>query len=164
LLLNDILEERHISKYSLSKRTGIPYMTLNDICSGKTNIEKCTAETIYKLSKELGVSMEALVEPSMLSRSQFEANLKKQIEKVAEKYSVKKVVLFGSRALGTNRENSDVDLIAEFSKPVSIITLSKMKNELEDLLGLNVDLIHGPLEKNDIIKVKKVVEVYAKQG
>ena len=32
------------------------------ICSGKTKIEKCSAETVYKLAKTLGVSMEMLTE------------------------------------------------------------------------------------------------------
>lgn len=34
--------------------------TLLDIVKGKTRIEKCTAETIYKLAKTLDVPMESL--------------------------------------------------------------------------------------------------------
>ena len=43
-------------------QSGIPHATLNDICSGKTKLEKCSAETVYKLAKTLGVSMEFLTE------------------------------------------------------------------------------------------------------
>ena len=52
-------------------------------------------------------------------------NLNKRVEReiiaFAKKYGVKKVILFGSRARGDNRERSDIDLavsggnIAEFS-------------------------------------------------
>jgi transcriptional regulator with XRE-family HTH domain len=42
--------------------SGIPHSTLSNICDGKTKLEKCSAETIYKLAKALGVSMELLTE------------------------------------------------------------------------------------------------------
>jgi len=77
--INDLLEKRGITKYRLSKNSNIPYTTLNDICSGKAQIEKCSAETIYRLSKELNVSMDELIEESMKRnarteyRSSFEA-------------------------------------------------------------------------------------------
>lgn len=72
MTLNKILEDNHISKYRLSKNSGVPYMTVNDICNGKTNLAECNAGTIYKLSRELNVSMEALLEPYMIPRIDFE--------------------------------------------------------------------------------------------
>ena len=51
-----------MTKYRLAIEAGIPHATLNDICSGKTKLEKCSAETVYKLAKALGVSMETLTE------------------------------------------------------------------------------------------------------
>lgn len=44
----------------------------------------------------------------------------------------------GSRADGTNREDSDVDLIIEFSAPITLLTISKLRCELEELLGVAV--------------------------
>jgi len=70
--VNDIINEKRLSKYRVAKNSGIPYMTLNDICSGKTRLDKCGADTVYKLSKELGVSMEELLEPYMTPRPAFE--------------------------------------------------------------------------------------------
>jgi len=60
--INEILMQRGLSKYKLAKASGIPYTTINDICSGKTNLEKCSAKTLYQLSKVLGTSMEDLME------------------------------------------------------------------------------------------------------
>ena len=160
-MVNEIMEQKNITKYQLSKATGIPYTTVSDICNGKTRIEKCSSETIYKIAKELGINMEALIEPIMTERAEFEAFLKEQLIKVAKEYHIKKVALFGSRATGTNRNNSDVDLIVEFSDQISLLTLSSLKLTLEELIGLKVDLIHGPLKDSDLIKVNKVVEIYA---
>lgn len=60
--INDILKETGITKYRLSKLSGVPHATLNDLCSGKSRIEKCSAETLYKIAKALHVSMEVLIE------------------------------------------------------------------------------------------------------
>ncbi len=62
MLIEDLLAKRGITKYRLAVQAGIPHTTLNDICSGKTKLEKCSAETVYKLAKALGVSMELLTE------------------------------------------------------------------------------------------------------
>ena len=56
------MRKKIITKYRLAIDAGIPHATLNDICSGKTKLEKCSAETVYKIAKVLGVSMEALTE------------------------------------------------------------------------------------------------------
>lgn len=75
MYLNQLLKEKGISKYKLAKLSGVPQSTIADICSGKTNIKKCTAETLYKISKVLDVTMESLIEKkSVLSskRTDFE--------------------------------------------------------------------------------------------
>lgn len=59
--INALLEERGITKYRLAKKSGVPHATLNDICSGKTSIGKCSAETIYRIARILDISMESLV-------------------------------------------------------------------------------------------------------
>ncbi len=76
-------------------------------------------------------------------------------------YPIKRVVLFGSRASGKNRDDSDIDLIMEFSEPVSLLTLSEIKIRLEDVLGIEVDLVHGPVQAGDLIEVDEEIELYA---
>ena len=68
--INDILRESGMTKYRLSKLSGVPHATLNDLCSGKSRIEKCSAETLYKLAKALQVSMEILIEDAMVSKEE----------------------------------------------------------------------------------------------
>lgn len=62
MIIDDLLKQACMTKYRLAKQTGIPHATLSDICSGKTKLEKCSAETVYKLAKALGVTMELLAE------------------------------------------------------------------------------------------------------
>jgi plasmid maintenance system antidote protein VapI len=72
LSINEILSQRGMTKYRLAKTSDVPHTTINDICSGKTKIEKCSAETLYKLSKALGVSMESLFEVGIKGSMEME--------------------------------------------------------------------------------------------
>jgi len=70
--VNAILTQKGITKYRLSKASGVPQTTVLDICSGKARIANCSGETVYKLAKALGVTMESLVEGGIEHRSSFE--------------------------------------------------------------------------------------------
>ena len=72
MALQDELVKRNISKYRLSQMAGVPYMTINDLCNGKSSIEKCNALTIYQIAKALRVTMEELIESSLAPRPSFE--------------------------------------------------------------------------------------------
>lgn len=87
--------------------------------------------------------------------------LKSNILTIVNDYPIKRITLFGSRAAGTEHEDSDVDLIMEFSIPISLLTLSMIKLKLEDILKVGVDIVHGPIEESDLIEIGKVVELYA---
>lgn len=91
-------------------------------------------------------------------------NIRDIVLTVVQKYPISKVILFGSRAEGTNDENSDVDLVIEFYAPITLITLSNLRYELEEALKLDVDVIHGPITENDMIEVGKEVVLYAAYG
>jgi len=59
---------------------------------------------------------------------------------LASKFNVKRIGYFGSYADKSQTENSDLDILVEFSKPVGweFFTLEKF---LEDRLGLKIDLV-----------------------
>lgn len=71
-MIQDILCQNGITMYQLAKDSGVPYSSVNDICNGKTRLEKCGADTVYRLSKTLGVTMETLLEPYMRERISFD--------------------------------------------------------------------------------------------
>ena len=88
-------------------------------------------------------------------------DMKDCIRQIIPKYPILRVLLFGSRAAGTNRPDSDIDLIIEFRESVSLLTLSRIRCELEDMFGLPVDVIHGPVTNEDMIEIGQKVELYA---
>ena len=71
-MLEDILTERNMTIYQCAKLSGVPYTTLSEVIRGKTRIEKCSAETVYRLSKVLNISMEKLMQNTVEVRSEFE--------------------------------------------------------------------------------------------
>lgn len=89
-------------------------------------------------------------------------DITKAVKTVAEEFSIKRVMLFGSYAEGRNTTESDVDLLIEFVMPaVSLFILADIKNRLESILNVDVDVIHAPLPDDALIKPEKVVEIYA---
>lgn len=62
MLISRLLTEQDMTKYRLSKLSGVPQATINDICNGKARIEKCSAETLYKICQTLHVTMEDVLE------------------------------------------------------------------------------------------------------
>lgn len=70
--IQDMLRERNMSVYKLSKLSMVPYATCSDIASGKARLEKCSAETVYKIAQALNVSVEELLTPFFFKRSSFE--------------------------------------------------------------------------------------------
>lgn len=70
--INQLLKSKEMTKYRLSKQSHVPYATLSDICTGKTELAKCSAETVYRLANALHVSMEELIEPCLEVRPAFE--------------------------------------------------------------------------------------------
>lgn len=60
--LKELLYDKGITMYQLSKISGIPKTTVLDICSGKSKIESCNAGTVQRLAKALNCSMEEVME------------------------------------------------------------------------------------------------------
>ncbi len=87
--------------------------------------------------------------------------IKNAIVMVASHHPITRVVLFGSRAAGTNHDDSDIDLIMEFSESVSLLRLSEIRLNLEELLGVSVDIVHGPVRDSDLIEINEEIEIYA---
>ncbi len=79
----------------------------------------------------------------------------------SQEYPLRKVELFGSYASGKNTSESDVDLLVEFMQPrVSLLMLSALRCRMEELLGTEVDIIHGPLPKDSMLEVDRRIPLY----
>jgi len=69
------------------------------------------------------------------------ADMAKKILPILKKHGVKRAGIFGSRACGAARKNSDLDVLVELPKGSSLFDLARIKVDLEDLLGISVDTL-----------------------
>lgn len=59
--INLLLQRKNMSQYALSKKSGVPYSTISDICLGKSDLRKCSVDTAYKIAQALECSIETLI-------------------------------------------------------------------------------------------------------
>ena len=67
--------------------------------------------------------------------------IKQQIIKTLKTHGIKKASLFGSLVRGEMKEDSDIDILVEIEKEISLLDFIGIKLELEDGLGRKVDLV-----------------------
>lgn len=58
-----------------------------------------------------------------------------------EKYGVIKLEIFGSYVRAEQKEASDIDILVEFEKPISLLQIVSLENYLSDLIGIRVDIV-----------------------
>ncbi len=143
MIINDYLQQNHITKYQLSKKCDLPYGTLNDICIGKTDIAKCTGETLFKIANAMDCSVDEILKERFNSSSFNICKIKELITPIAKKYKLRSVYIFGSYARDEATEDSDIDILIdrEGSKVHGIFGMNALFNELAQAVGKNIDLV-----------------------
>jgi uncharacterized protein len=76
----------------------------------------------------------------MLSQKQIQQRLYRLKPLIAEKFKVNQIGYFGSYAAGEATENSDIDILVDFSKPIGW-EFFDLQDLLEKELDLKVDLV-----------------------
>ena len=56
-------------------------------------------------------------------------------------YNPELIGIFGSYARNEQTNNSDIDILVSFKGKITLIDLSRIKNELSETLEINVDLV-----------------------
>jgi len=67
--------------------------------------------------------------------------LKKQIAGILNKHPIAKSALFGSYARGEENKSSDIDILIETSKPISLFVILKIEKELRQITKKKIDII-----------------------
>jgi uncharacterized protein len=87
-------------------------------------------------------------------------NIKSQIKPILKKYGIKKAGIFGSSARGESVVN-DLDLLVKIDKKISLLEFIGIQQELEDTLGMKVDLVEydaiKPALKDEILQDEEPV-------
>ena len=84
-------------------------------------------------------------------------------ETVAKEFPITGISLFGSYAEKRNTEDSDVDILVEFSSQISVtlLTVCAVKYRMEELLNTPVDVITLPIPEDSILEINKALPLYA---
>lgn len=63
------------------------------------------------------------------------------VREVVGRFRISNPRVFGSVLMGTDQEGSDLDLLVDAPTGTTLFDLGGLQVELEDLLGVNVDLL-----------------------
>jgi len=77
-----------------------------------------------------------LIEILVLKRNELNA--------LAQKHGASNIRIFGSVARREETTCSDIDLLVDMDEDASLFDLARLKNDLEDLLGRNIDITTKP--------------------
>ena len=66
---------------------------------------------------------------------------REEILRISTKHGAKNIRLFGSQVKGTSHDDSDLDVLVEFEKGRSLLDRIALMQDLEDLLGIKVDVV-----------------------
>ncbi|NVM56238.1 MAG: nucleotidyltransferase family protein [Candidatus Helarchaeota archaeon] len=88
-------------------------------------------------------------------------DIKQKILPILQHYSVKRAGIFGSCVRGEMGADSDIDILVEIEKDISLLDFVGIKLELEEVLGKNVDLVEystiKPLLKERILNEQVII-------
>ena len=75
---------------------------------------------------------------------------KREIRKIAVRYGVRDIKVFGSVAKGNATEASDIDLLVTLEPGRTLFDLGGLSYELEELLGRHVDVVTMPILRKEV--------------
>lgn len=77
----------------------------------------------------------------MTTFEEIKLRLKENFELISREYKVKTIAVFGSYVRGEQKEESDVDILVEFNKPIGFFKFIELEDYLSNILGQDVDLV-----------------------
>lgn len=170
-MLKDIIINKKISVYKLSRDSKVPYTTVNEIVLNKKNIMDCSIKTISKLAKALDVPIEALYSKPIknISTNWQDNRNKKYIFPIIEQndyfdmsnfhplkqkdindvYSIAtndnailSITVFGSSTNIRCNKDSDLDIMIELKKEfLNKNAKDRIEDKIKEKLNYNVDII-----------------------
>lgn len=87
--------------------------------------------------------------------------IKEKILPILQRYKVKRIGLFGSCVRSEMRKDSDIDILIEIEKDISLLDFVGLKLEIEEALGRKVDLVEyntiKPLLRERILREQVII-------
>lgn len=87
--------------------------------------------------------------------------LKKKSIPILKRYGVRRAAVFGSFARQRMRKNSDLDILVDIQKDISLLDFIGLKLEIEEALSKKIDLVEyntiKPIIKERVMKEQLVI-------
>jgi len=77
----------------------------------------------------------------MVTDTAMRQALRRMLPELRARYGVRRLYVFGSRARGDARPDSDLDLLIEFTHTPTFFDLVRLENELSGELGVRVQVV-----------------------
>lgn len=94
--------------------------------------------------------------PTQDALSNIKMVLQTEKTDLAKRYGVSRLGIFGSFVFGDYTPESDIDIVAEFDRPVGLFQFMSLENHLSDVLNKKVDLVSKdglkPYIKDEILR------------
>jgi uncharacterized protein len=91
----------------------------------------------------------------------FSQIIRQHLQKLTQEYNISYLGIFGSYIRDEQKEDSDLDILVEFSKVPDLFEFIGLKQELSEILGVEVDLVMKDGLKSGIGKsiLEEVIQV-----
>jgi len=77
----------------------------------------------------------------MKTKDEIISVISNELPHIRKQYGVIRCGLFGSHSKGLAAEESDIDLLVQFEKPIGFFKFIELENHLSEKLGKKVDLV-----------------------
>ena len=86
----------------------------------------------------------------MMDIGEIERILAEHKKELYEKYTIKRIGVFGSFVRGENKRESDIDILVEFEEVPGLLKFIEIEEYLSRILGRKVDLVRKPAIRKEL--------------
>lgn len=76
-----------------------------------------------------------------MGKKEIVALIRKHGSEIRSRYGVRRMGLFGSYVRGTQKKNSDIDILVSFDRDIDLFEFLDLREYLEEKLQAKVDLV-----------------------
>ncbi|GAA4969294.1 helix-turn-helix domain-containing protein [Kineococcus glutinatus] len=153
-LLCDARQRAGMTQAEVGRRAGVAQSVVSAYESGQ---RQPSLPVLLALIAATGHAVDADLVPAPPNSPPLSGRLGRRVQrhrhhikKIAAAQGASNVRIFGSVARGDERPGSDVDVLLDLPEGAGLFTLARLRQELEDLLGVSVDVVPADGLKPDV--------------
>jgi uncharacterized protein len=153
-LLRDARRQSGLTQVEFASRAGVAQSVISAYEGGH---RQPALSTLVELIEASGLEVQIRLRPlpgglKRLTgpRGRVVRRLRRQVVDIAAAHGVTNMRVFGSVARGEDRADSDIDLLVDLPTGMGLLGLGRLRDDLESLLGTEVDVVPADGLKPDV--------------